>query len=85
MIAVLLGADALLWRWGVQQVQADFADWSAGMRADGYTITAGPAHTAGYPLAAELRVSGLAISGPLGDLPVNGTWSAATVLAAVMY
>jgi hypothetical protein len=83
VLAVLLGADVLLWRWAMQALQADFAGWSAGMRADGYTVTPGPLSAGGYPLAAELRISDLAISGPLGDLPVNVTWSAPTTMLRI--
>ncbi len=83
VIAVLLGADALLWRWAVRQLQADFAGWAAATRAEGYTVTTGPTHTSGWPLAAEMSASDLAISGPLGDLPVHVTWTAATAALRV--
>ena len=79
VIAVLLGADALLWRWAVQGLQTGFANWAAAEQSFGYAVTNGPARTGGWPLAAELHLSDIAIRGPLGDLPVNAAWTAAAV------
>ena len=79
VIAVLLVADTLLWRWGAQELQSGFAAWEAAERAEGYTVTTGPARTGGWPFAAELSVSDLSLRGPLGDLPVDAAWTAAAV------
>jgi hypothetical protein len=79
VVAVLVGADALLWQWAVQALQTGFGAWKTLQQANGYTVANGPPRTAGWPFAAEMQVSNLAIAGPLGDLPLGVTWSAATV------
>ena len=76
VIAVLVVADALLWRWVSQELQSGFAAWAAAERAEGYTVTSGAARTSGWPFAAELSVSDVSLRGPLGDLPIDAAWTA---------
>jgi len=79
VIAVLVVADALLWRWVSQELQSGFAAWAAAERAEGYTVTSGAARTSGWPFAAELSVSDVSLRGPLGDLPIDAAWTAPSV------
>ena len=77
--AVLVAGDVLLWRWSEAQLRDGFAAWAAAQRAEGYTVTSGPARTSGWPLAAEMTISDLSLSGPLVDLPISVTWTAQSV------
>ena len=75
VLAVLAGADTLLWRRGTQQLAAGFAAWAEAARADGWTVDGGPPSAAGWPFAAELEVPRLALTGGLADgLPVPLAW-----------
>jgi len=83
VLAVLVGAHALLWRWGTQQLASGFAGWAAAARAQGWTVTSGNPQPGGWPLAAELSVPELFVSGGLPDMPVPLTWSSDRVVLHV--
>ena len=76
-VAVLLVAgDALLWRWAEGQLEKTFADWASARRAQGWTVTAAPPRHAGWPLAAELVLTGLTVTATHPDLPGGIDWTA---------
>jgi hypothetical protein len=83
VLAVLVAAHALLWRWGTQQLASGFAGWAAAARAQGWTVTSGEPRPGGWPLAIELSVPGLSLSGDLPDMPVPLTWEAERVVLHV--
>lgn len=78
-LAVLLGGHALFWRWATgrmeQALQAEMAQW----RAQGWTVSAGPAVRSGWPLHLRLEVPEVAIAGRFGP-PGGVAWSAARVV-----
>jgi hypothetical protein len=82
-LAVLVAAHTLLWRWGTQQLASGFAGWAAAARAQGWTVTSGEPQPGGWPLAVELSVPGLSVSGDLPDMPLPLTWSGERVVLHV--
>jgi hypothetical protein len=81
--AVLVAADVVLRRWSEAQLRDGFAAWAEAERAEGYTVTSGVPRASGWPLAAEVTVSDLSVTGPLLDLPASATWSAQSVLLRI--
>ncbi len=79
-LAVLLLAGvaghALLWRWAEQRLQQGFDEWAAGRRSQGWTVRAGEAVRAGWPLAARLVVKQVAVEGGQSSIPGGFAWGA---------
>jgi hypothetical protein len=79
VVAVLAAGSFALWRWAETRMEQGFADWQATMAAQGWTVHAGATSRHGWPLAAELAVDDLAISGGLNVLPGGGAYAAQRV------
>jgi hypothetical protein len=82
-LAVLVGAHAALWRWGTARLASGFDGWAEAARAQGWTVSSGEKNAGGWPLAVELSVPALVVSGALPDMPVPLTWHAERVVVRV--
>ncbi len=83
LLAVAGGGSFAVWRWAVGQMQTQWDAWSAAQQALGWTIAHGEATSGGWPLAAELSLPNLTISGLAADLPGGVAWSAERVTLRV--
>jgi hypothetical protein len=79
VVAILAAGSFALWRWAEGRMEQGFAEWRSGMAARGWTVHAGATGRGGWPLAAELDVDDLAISGGLGALPGGAAYTARRV------
>jgi hypothetical protein len=77
ILAVLAAAHTGLWLFATQRLEDEFAIWQAQRRAIGWTATAGRPERAGWPLAAAIEVSDVALAGGETDLPEGLAWHAA--------
>lgn len=82
-VVVLVGGHFLVWLWAERSLEAGFADWQAGRRALGWTVTAGATSRRGWPLRAQLLVADLALGGAPPASPLRIGWSAERVLLDV--
>src|SRR5690242_10376622 len=80
---VLALAHTLLWRWAVQRMESEFANWVTEERVQGWTVTSGEPVPGGWPLAAQLTVPDLSITGGAADIPGGLAWSADRVVVGV--
>jgi hypothetical protein len=76
LLLLLGGADFALWSWTVGRMQAGFATWTQQASAQGWTVRIGALRRTGWPLAAELTISGLALSAGPDVLPGGAGWTA---------
>jgi hypothetical protein len=83
VIVVLAVAHTLLWRWAVQRMESEFANWVTEERAQGWTVTSGEPLAGGWPLAAQLTVPSLSITGGAADIPGGLAWRADCVVVGV--
>ena len=83
VIAVLVVAHTLVWRWAVQRIEGEFANWVTAERAEGWTVTSGEPMRGGWPLAAQLTVPDLSITGGAADIPGGLAWSADRLVVGV--
>ncbi len=81
LLALALGGDALAWRWVEGQLDTGFAAWVALRRAEGWTVTHGPATHAGWPLAARLDIPDITLSRG----PAAARWSVPRVSLEVAF
>jgi hypothetical protein len=83
VIAVLVVAHTLVWRWAVHRIEGEFANWVTAERAEGWTVTSGEPMRGGWPLAAQLTVPDLSITGGAADIPGGLAWSADRLVVGV--
>lgn len=82
-LAVLAGADYLAWNWATRQLLLGYADWVAGSRVQGWTVSSSSPETGGWPVAARLTVSNVFVNGGQADIPGGLAWSADRVTLGV--
>ena len=58
-------------------MQDGVAQWRAAMQAQGWTVASGPAERGGWPLAAELTLPGLSVTGAPPEFPAGAAWRSA--------
>jgi hypothetical protein len=65
---LVLGLIALAayWWWGVRALAEGIEQWAAARRSEGYQVSLGTPETAGFPLAAVVRLGDSAIAAPGG-------------------
>lgn len=80
---LLIGGDTLYWRIAERNLDAGFAAWMAGLRAAGWTASAGRPVRGGWPLAATLTVPRVALAGGDPDIPGGLTWSTDRVVLRI--
>ena len=73
---VLLGGEALYWRYVTGQLEEGFRTWVAAQRAAGWTAHASPPQVGGWPVAAKLRLRDVDLSGGELDIPGGIRWQA---------
>ncbi|MGH7210848.1 MAG: DUF2125 domain-containing protein, partial [Acetobacteraceae bacterium] len=59
------------------RMDSGFTAWAAARRAEGWTVDVGSRHLGGWPLTADLDLSGVRLRGGAPSLPVAFTWDAA--------
>jgi hypothetical protein len=80
---VLLAAHFAYWRLVQRQLASSYAAWADGARAAGWTVEAGSTVGGGWPLAAELRVTNLVLSGGKAIVPGGIAWRSPLVTLRV--
>jgi hypothetical protein len=80
---VLLVAHFAYWRLVQRQLVAGYTAWADGARAAGWTVDAGSTVSGGWPLAAELRVANLVVSGGQKIVPGGVAWRSPLVTLRV--
>jgi hypothetical protein len=80
LLAIAVGAHTLAWRWATRQLETEFALAMAQRRAFGWTVRHDAPVRSGWPLAAQLRVPGLALAYDGPDLPGGLSWSTERLL-----
>lgn len=79
VVVLIVAADAALWRYATQRLQAGLHEWVAAQRSAGWTIGMENETTGGYPLAAQVTVRDVSISGGRPLLPNGFSWQAGRV------
>ncbi len=67
-------ADFVFWQSSVSRLERSFQAWSADIRTKGWTVTVSHRRTGGWPFAATLTVTDLAIAGGEPTLPGGVYW-----------
>jgi hypothetical protein len=65
-----------LWWWATGRMEAQFAASVAAAAREGWRVQVAETHRAGWPFAAELELTGLAVSGGAAELPGGMEWRA---------
>ena len=74
---IVLGiAHTLYWRSVEQQLERGLEAWVAARRAEGWQVRIGGTERGGWPLAARLRATDVALEGGADDLPGGLAWNA---------
>jgi hypothetical protein len=76
LLALLIGADTLVWVLAENWLAAGFAHYTAANAALGWTVAAGTPASGGWPFAATLTLPGLSVSGGPIDRPDALAWRA---------
>jgi hypothetical protein len=71
-----LAVHTVLWFVVTGRMENQTASWLAGLRAAGWTASAGPASRSGWPTQAAIEVPDLAVAGATEDLPGGLSWRA---------
>jgi hypothetical protein len=56
ILAVLAGADVVLWRIATDRLRGAYLDWQGALAAQGWQLTASTPQAGGWPIAATLRL-----------------------------
>jgi len=75
LVLLLAGGDTLYWYFATKQLEAGFRDWVAAERAGGGSIQAGPPRPGGWPFAATLTTTQVALTDTLA-FPGGLAWRA---------
>ena len=81
-LGVVAGGHALVWRWAVQTVADQYAQWAAQQRVSGWTIASAEPSRGGWPLAAELTLPQARAETPERAVP-RLSWSSERVVLGV--
>lgn len=74
LLILIAAADAALWFFATQRLQAGLSVWTAQQRAAGWNVSATDQRTGGWPFAATLRVSRVAVDGGPPLMPRGFAW-----------
>jgi len=80
LVALLGIASIVVWSWAEARMAQGFADWRTRMSERGWVVTAGAAARGGWPLAAELNVDNLRVTGGAAVVPGGAAYSAGRIV-----
>lgn len=83
LLILLVAGDAVYWRVVAGQLDSGFRAWVAAQRAEGWTVHATPPRFGGWPLAATLTTTDIALSGGNLDFPGGMDWGAGRLVLRV--
>jgi hypothetical protein len=83
LLIVVPVADAILWRFAVGRLEAGYLGWVANSKTAGWTVTRGRAIASGWPWAASLEMTNVAIEGGETLVPGGVAWHAAQLIVRV--
>lgn len=63
VLILIVAGDAALWRFAIRRLEGGLSDWVTAQRAAGWHVTATDQQSGGWPFAAALRLSHVAIEG----------------------
>lgn len=75
VLVTVLGASFFVWRWAEGQLQTQVDRWIANQQAQGWTVAHGAPVGGGWPLAVELTLPDLSLSGLERQIPGGMAWS----------
>lgn len=75
-LATLLAADTAAWLFATGWLERELATWLTQRRAAGWTASTSQPVRAGWPLAAVLKLTDVALAGGEADLPGGLAWEA---------
>lgn len=83
LLALLLAAHGLAWRWVAGAMAVGFSDWVAQRRAEGWSVEHGVPARGGWPFAARLTIPDVAFAGPMHGQPPGFAWTAERLVLAI--
>ncbi len=83
VLAALPLVDTILWQMAVRRLEAGLEAWATRGREAGFTVSHGRTAAGGWPLAATLTISDMAIGGGNPLLPGSASWRAPAVVLTV--
>jgi hypothetical protein len=83
LLATLMTAHVIAWRWVTGAMAVAFSDWVAQRRAQGWAIEHGFPERGGWPFGARLAVPDLALAGASPALPQGFGWTTERLVLTV--
>jgi hypothetical protein len=83
VLAAILAAHAVAWRWVTGAMAVGFSDWVAQRRAEGWAVEHGIPARGGWPFAARITVPAVAVAGPTHGQAQGFAWAAERVVLAI--
>jgi hypothetical protein len=74
-LLALVVLDGAAWLWATERLRAGYEAWTAGMRAEGWSVGGGTPRRAGWPFTAELVIPDPALVGGDAVVPGGMTWT----------